>query len=293
MIGPHNLPRSASRRLAVIWSLALVWLVALGWSCLSPTSHVGVAAAGLQFLLLLVILFAHGSIAVGWRGAVVFFSMLCGVSFVFEATSIATGIPFGFFEHHSPGPRLLGVPLVVLVGYAVYGWFAWALTMTILKPLDGDFRVARWAGPIVAAFILVGYDYPWDAIGATVMHTHSYRHPSGLFGVPLSNFIGWLVTGWAAFQLVALILDRIRPAPLETSWRWHLLAPVIWAGLGLSYVLRWWVAPVGTVMKGGRTFVIADIFEASAAIALPAMVLPALLAVVAVLARTFNHSSKE
>ncbi|WP_197063637.1 carotenoid biosynthesis protein [Novosphingobium malaysiense] len=241
--------------------------------------------------MLLILLFVQGSIARGWRGAIVFFVILGVVSFAFEATSIATGFPFGFFTHHTPGPRPLKVPIAVLLGYSVYGWLAWVLTKAMLGPLAVHNRLYLLAAPIAGSFVLVGYDYPWDAIGATILHTHSYRTPSGLFGVPLSNFLGWLLTGWAAFQLVALAERKWPEAPLAKTRSYLLVSPVIWAGLGLSYVLRWWSAPAGMTSVAGRTFVIADIYEASAAIALPAMLLPAIVAVIMIYAGTVGGDS--
>ncbi len=289
MLNDMNMSRPESRiagarRLKACWLLALVWLVSTVWASLSPTSPGGIASAGIQFVALLAFILIHASIAGGWRGALTFFAVLFGTSFVLEAISIATGVPFGFFEHHSPGPRPLDVPLVVPVGYAVFGWLAWSQTRSILSALTPASRVALFAAPLLGAFILAGYDYPWDAIGATVLKIHSYRFPSGLFGVPLLNFIGWIVTGWAAFQIFALVERRFTPAPLAASRGYLLLPPLIWLGMAGSYFLRFWTAPEGTASVAGRSFVIADIYEASAAISLPAMVLPALLAIIAIAA---------
>lgn len=282
----HSSATTGVTRLKIAWALTALWFLCVAVASFDPGSTVGVAASGLQFLVLLILLFVHGSIARGSRGAFVFFAALCAVSFVFEATSIATGFPFGFFEHHTPGPRLLDVPIAVLIGYSVYGWLAWAQTSAMLDGLTRRGSLFPLAAPVIASFVLAGYDYPWDAIGASVMHTHSYRSPSGLFGVPLSNFFGWLLTGWAAFQLVALA-ERERPvAPLAMTRGYLLIAPLIWAGLGLSYLPRFWTAPPGTTSVAGRAFVVADIYEASAAIALPAMILPAIVTIVFILART-------
>ncbi len=45
--------------------------------------------------------------------------------------------------------------------------------------------VNRFTTPLVASFILTGYDYAFDPIVTTVLGRASYRSPSGYFGVPL------------------------------------------------------------------------------------------------------------
>lgn len=277
--------RSGRTALMVSWVLGGFWLVSTVWASAAAETTGGVAAAGIQFLSLFLFLFVHGSIALGWRGTIAFLLVLALVSFLFEALSVATGFPFGFFEHHAPGPRPLNIPIAVPIGYAVYGWLAWAQTRAMLGGLVAQRQLFVIATPIIGTFLLAGYDYPWDAIGASVLKTHSYRYPSGLFGVPLRNFFGWLLTGWVAFQLFALIERRFPAKPVAATRGYLLIAPLIWCSFGLSYILRFWTAPSGTVSVGGRSLVIADVYEASAAIALPAMVLPAILTIIFVLAR--------
>ncbi len=263
----------------------LTWFAATIIASLFPQSPAGGAAAGIQFLALLGFVLVHASLAGGWPGAFAFFAIMGAASFVLEAISIATGVPFGFFHHNTAGPRLLGVPMAVPIGYAVFGWPAWAQTMTLMRSLGTTSRATLLSAPVVGTFLLAGYDYPWDPIGATVLKVHGFRDPSGLFGVPLSNFLGWLVTGWVAFQILARVQRGfVRTSAAETM-TFALLPPMIWIGTALSYFLQYAVAAPGTTSVGERTFVIADIYEASAAISLPAMILPAIITIIAAISR--------
>ncbi len=272
---------AGARRLMLCRILVLAWFAATIVASLFPQSPSGGAAAGIQFLALLGFVLVHASLAGGWRGASAFVAILGVASFVLEAISIATGVPFGFFHHNTAGPRLLDVPMAVPIGYAVFGWPAWAQTMTLMRSLGATGRTTLLGAPVIGTFLLAGYDYPWDPIGATVLKVHGFRDPSGLFGVPLSNFLGWLVTGWVAFQLLALVQRRfVRTLAAETM-TFALLPSIIWIGTALSYFLQYAVAPPGATSVGGRTFVIADIYEASAAISLPAMILPAIVTIIA------------
>lgn len=135
--------------------------------------------------------------------------------------------------------------------------------------------------PIIATFIFTGYDYPWDAIGANLLHTHAYRTPSGLFGVPLLNFFGWLLTGWVAFQIYALYQRKMVAYRAAQHPAFEVMPALLWLGIAASYFVRYLNSPDGMVSIGTRSFFIRDIYEASAAISIPAMVFPSILVLVA------------
>ena len=76
-----------------------------------------------------------------------------------------------------------------------------------------------------------------------------------MFGVPLTNFLGWVVTGWVAFQLFALLgppVRRIGPASV--------LPPVVWLAVHLPSVVTFVTAasadPTDAVAVAGRTFLV-------------------------------------
>nr|WP_230205016.1 carotenoid biosynthesis protein [Parafrankia elaeagni] len=137
-------------------------------------------------LALLGFVVAHASLAVGWQGLAVYVATSYVVALAFEATSIAVGFPFGYYIHHTEGPRLFDVPVVVPLGYVVYGWIAWTLAGLITRagPQAGS-RAHRVVTPVVAPFVLAGWDFGYDAIGSTVRDLYTYRDPSGFMGVPL------------------------------------------------------------------------------------------------------------
>jgi uncharacterized membrane protein len=84
-----------------------------------------------------------------------------------EAISIATGFPFGSYTHHLPGVKPLGVPLVALAGWIMFSWLAWALARLIMRPVAATAvgGAERFTTPIVATFILGGYDLVYDRSG--------------------------------------------------------------------------------------------------------------------------------
>lgn len=58
--------------------------------------------------------------------------------------------------------------------------------------------------PLVASFIMVGWDLSQDPVWSTVLHAWIWLGGGDYFGVPVSNFIGWFVTSYVLYQSFAL-----------------------------------------------------------------------------------------
>jgi lycopene beta-cyclase len=123
--------------------------------------------------------------------------LLFGVAFVVgltvEAVGARTGLPFGSYTYTAPGPTLLGVPLLVPLG-----WFAFTLIAIAVAP--------RGRALLVAPFALVAWDLGLDPL-MVQRGFWVFEGGGAYYGVPLSNFVGWYLVG---FLLVALLL-RLEP----------------------------------------------------------------------------------
>jgi putative membrane protein len=257
--------------------LGAAWL-ALYLACASNHgTPLGPALWGGQLLLLLIVVVVHGSLFYGYAGIALYVAVGWLVSFVFEATSVSIGFPFGLYVHHSSGPRLLGVPLPAMFIYLIHGWFAWAVTRSIFldRPWRKGGRVPLLT-PLLAAFVLAGFDFPADPILATVDRLWSFAQPGGQFGVPITNNLGWIFTSWVLFQIFSLVEARFPAA--EAGEDFWVLPCLVWVALALQYPILWSKAPTSTVGYGGRSFVSTDIFEASVAGSLFTLVFVGLLA---------------
>lgn len=270
-------------RLKLCWALAVLWVPI---SLYSVTHAYGTPesawSGGIQGLLLLLIMALHGSLSYGWRGCGAFAGIVGIAIFLLEACSIAYGFPFGSYHHQSaPGPAPLGVPVSVMVGCVVLGWFAWALARLVTREIPWRITgIERFATPVIGGFIYAGFDYPLDPIGATVRGMWVYHHPGGQFGVPLTNYLGWIFAGWVSFQLFAFLEHRFTAAAAVSQRRFWLLPVIVWLAIGLQYPVMYAIAPAGTVEIGASRFVIADIFEAAVAASLFSMIFVVLIALV-------------
>ncbi len=277
--------RTASRQ-TLWWALALWALVALDGVAVLAGAYPALAAtaATVQTLVLFVVFPLHASRLIGWRGTLVFFVVGYVIALLSEALSIRTGFPFGFFAHHDEGFTVLGVPPVVPVAYAATGWFAWVLAKSIVGRLhDATDGAARWTAPVLAALILAGFDAVGDASVTTLVRPDTYTFPGGYNGVPFTNFVGWIVTGWAIFQVFAVLEARVsRPSPasgaLTSALNYQLVPVIVWALVPVRYFIDWRGAASTPVPIGDQVLTVADIHQASASIGLMTMVMAAVAA---------------
>lgn len=92
-----------------------------------------------------------------------------------------TGWPFGLYSYAgAPGPLLLGVPLLVPLG-----WFGMTLAAALLA------RGKPW----LTGLLLVGWDVGLEPL-MTRQGFWSWQDPAGFWaGAPIQNFLGWFVVG--------------------------------------------------------------------------------------------------
>jgi putative membrane protein len=260
------------------WCIVALWSAATMTAALSSGSPIHAAAEAVSGGALAAFVLFHTLTLYKPVGVIGYFTIALVVSFGFEACSVATGFPFGSYVHHLEGPRLLGVPFVVVLGWVVLAWLAWMLARVIVGEYANR-RLQVVVTPVVATLILGGYDLVIDPITAYARGLYSYASPSGALGVPLSNYFGWVITGWVLFQMFSLVERRWRRVPAASA-RSVLLAPaVIWFGLALQVNLEMLrVGDASATIQGGRSVPLSDIYETSSATAWFTMALVAVVA---------------
>lgn len=267
------------------WVLLALTLLAAVVMAVHPSLAAQAGAA--QMALLIVFVIVHAWLGYSARGMAAFVVIAGVVAFALEAIGVATGFPFGSYTHHLPGVKPLGVPPVAIAGWNMFGYLAWALARVILRPFASVVvgGAERFTTPIVATFILGGYDLVYDPIGATAHDWYSYDHPTGALGVPLTNFLGWLLTGWLIFQLVALVETRFPARTVAQSRGYWLLACLFWLSTTTQVFTSLIHPTVGSVVRGGKTIQIADVYESCASAAVFTIVLTGIMALVRLYSR--------
>jgi putative membrane protein len=184
----------------------------------------------------------HGARFYRSRGILTFVAIIIMVGNVFENVGVRTGFPFGhYYFSELMGPKIFAVPIMLGLAYVGMAYFSWTLGRLILgdlrAPLAG-FRVVTL--PLVAAFIMVAWDFSMDPVWATVLRAWIFPGGGAYFGVPASNFAGWYLTVYVIYQLFALYLrgraNNSVPLP-RAYWRQPVLFYTVSAAGNLLLVL--------------------------------------------------------
>ena len=180
----------------------------------------------------------------GWRRTMVFSLLGFGMAWAAEAYSVRTGFPFGeyvYFSDHTQDSELwvAGVPLMCSLSF-VFLTFAGLQTARLMLVAvgrgSGGWWDTRWVHPTpayrrVAAVALLGgvlttgLDVVIDPVSLHgeewfLGRLYDYPHGGFYFGVPLSNFAGWLLVSWAIIGLF-LLLDLLVLRRAWGDWRSH------------------------------------------------------------------------
>jgi len=220
VVRPRRRPRGARAAVPVALAIATV------------AAQIGYALASgddlRRLTLAVVVLFAATCVTHAWahRGPTWALTMLvltAGFGLAVEAVGVRTGFPFGHYSYaDSLGPRWLGVPVVVPLAWTMMGY----PVLLAARSLSW-----RWA-PLVGAVGLAG----WDAfVDAQMVDDRRWRWhdptPSvpGVHGVPLTDLLGWLLTGLVLMALLHRLLprDRASQAVPAALYLWTYAAYVV------------------------------------------------------------------
>ena len=160
----------------------------------------------------------HAIYTLGIRNAAVFFILSTIISFTFESLGVATGAIFGPYHYADKlGPQLLNVPVLVPIAWFMVIYPSYALANYIVTGSPRyrpETRVPRQVGlALLSAMLMTA----WDLVLDPQMVEEGYWtwHTEGAyFGIPVQNFIGWLITSCTVYLAYRLFETRWAP----TSW---------------------------------------------------------------------------
>jgi uncharacterized membrane protein len=187
---------------------------------------------------------------VGWKRTLTFTLVGYSIAFGSEWLSINTGFPYGWYYYiDSTSSRELwvaGVPFFDSLSYVFLSYCSYATALFILSPLKAwrwnlatlETRRIRRSFPalLLGALLQTFLDIVIDPVALQgnrwfLGQIYGYRDQGIHFGVPLSNYAGWLLTSFcliAAFQLIDArrLYDK---APGITTVPFHsLLGPILY-----------------------------------------------------------------
>ena len=238
----------------------------------------------------------HAAQFYGWKDALAIFLICVVITLAMENLGSLTGWPFGryHFEVGAGLPQVGVIPVIVGPLWFGMGYFSWILAGTLLgapaRP-RGKFELLTW--PVVAAFVMTQWDVVMEPAEATISKAWIWHDGGAHFGVPLSNYAGWLLTSWLFYQAFAIYLSRRPDLPAPSAARTEVLRPLaiaLYVSSGLTHLTPWLIGQSGEVADAaGHLWSIADLRATTVLTMLVTMFFSSLLAVLRLAAATGNR----
>ena len=180
----------------------------------------------------------------GRRSACRAFFLTAILSWAAEWIGSNTGLLFGQYHYTKLlQPQIVGVPLLIPIAWFMLLPPSWVIAQQILgTQLQGWQRHIAFA--VISATALTAWDLYLDpqmvARGFWV-----WAQPGGYFGIPWSNYAGWLVTA----LVITLIIQPAQIKPLPMGF----IYAAVWFFQGVGQALFWGQpgpALVGLVVMG-------------------------------------------
>jgi Carotenoid biosynthesis protein len=143
-----------------------------------------------------------GTMDLGWRRTLLFGGWVGPVAWLAEFSSTRTGIPFGLYHYtgntHGQELFLADVPLMDCLSFTFLAYAAFCLARAVhprASPAASAPVVALVAGVLMMVLDVV-ID-PLAVRGDRWFLGRIFYYPEGgvYFGVPVSNFVGWMIVG--------------------------------------------------------------------------------------------------
>ncbi|WP_414469484.1 bisanhydrobacterioruberin hydratase CruF [Methanobacterium sp. ACI-7] len=139
-----------------------------------------------------------------WKKALIFLIILSVFALAIETFAIITGIPYSKFTYTN------------LIGFKLFGYTPFTVPFSFVPLFIGSLYIAslkatnKWKIAALTAVIVLIADLVLDP-AAVALNFWIWDMNGFFYGVPLMNFIGWLITGFIAGLIsVAVLGDKVK-----------------------------------------------------------------------------------
>jgi putative membrane protein len=204
----------------------------------------------------LAIFLVAGARDLGRARTLAFLSWGGGVALVAELVSTRVGLPFGLYHYTGAtrGAELFvgNVPFFSPLSFPFLAYASLCLARRAFGPAWASTLAGRARAVLVSGVLMMLLDVVIDPLavqGGRWFLGHLFYYPGGglYFGVPLSNFLGWLTVGWLTVGgAVSMMPDARLGSPGPGIGLYYLVLAVnltitLWIG-------EWLIAAVGIVV---------------------------------------------
>lgn len=204
-----------------------------------------------------------GSVDLGWRRTLVFGAWVGPVAWLAEFSSTRSGVPFGLY-HYTGSTRgqelfLADVPFMDCLSFTFLAYASFCLARGTLRNRAPSAPALVALSGILMMLLDVVID-PLAVRGDRWFLGRIFFYPDGgaYFGVPVSNFLGWMLVGMlgvAGFLSWSHRLDEADGRTASGGFDRH--GTRVWPGIALyyavlafnlavtSWISEWWMLGVG------------------------------------------------
>ena len=203
---------------------------------------------------------SHAWYSLGGRLTAAFFGLSAVISWAYEQVGVATGFIYGAYHYTDYlGGKLGHVPLLIPLA-----WFMMVYPSYVIANLVVE-RRATGTGPGAASLVrlaCVGAVVMtlWDLVIDPILSGPSIRawvwETGGpYFGIPIQNYLGWLLTTFTVFLTYRAVEQRVHAVPAGAMSAGVVALPVTAYGLMLaadllSGVTPTWLWAIGPAVMG-------------------------------------------
>jgi putative membrane protein len=205
----------------------------------------------------------HAWYSIGGRLTLVFFGLSAVIAWAYEQAGVATGLVFGAYHYTDYlGPKLGNVPYLIPLAWFMMIYPSYVIANLVLSGhATGTRAGVVWLVRLAAVSALVMT--AWDLVVDPILSGPSARawvweNGGPYFGIPIQNFLGWLLTTFTVYLAYRAIERRVaQPAvgspdagaagPLGAG---AAALPVAAYGLMLASDLLSGVEPAGVAIVG-------------------------------------------
>ena len=203
--------------------------VVLHWIVLPTLGDIGFTLVFVFFALF------HCAACEGWKRTGLFFALSAVVSYLLEEIGVRTGLVYGAYHYSGMlGPKLGHVPALIPLAWFMMIYPSWIVARALLRGVDTYSLPGLVGQALVAAFVMTAWDTVMDP-GMAAAGNWVWEHGGAYFGVPLRNYLGWIVTTFLVY-LGAGWLWRSDSSKVSAETGFAALPIVIYAAYAISYI---------------------------------------------------------
>ena len=200
----------------------------------------------------------------GARRTALFTGWVWAVAFVSEFSSTRNGFPFGLY-HYTEDTRgrelfLSNVPFFDSLSFVFLAYAAFAVARAVTSPaLKRLVPLALMSGVLMMLLDVVIDPLAVRGDRWFLGHIFWYAEPGTYFGVPISNFAGWLFVGAVGVGGYLLMESVVGPRDAVSVGRPGLGIGLYYGVLGFNLVMTAWIGEWSLFLAGSILHIVSGI----------------------------------